>query len=140
MELQMQPTASERRKEPRYRLNKMLGLQLSQEEFRAELRVLVLDISGTGLRISSPQQLPDEHDLSFVLTLPEKRPSVQGVLRVCWQRFLPVSENHEVGLEFLELAEEHWRSLREFVGSLLSQPEKQQENLCNPWHFGKFPY
>ncbi|MCE7875030.1 PilZ domain-containing protein [bacterium CPR1] len=137
---ELDPVSLERRKEPRYRLNKMLGLQVTREDFRADLRVLVLDISGTGLRVSSPQQLPEENDLAFVLSLPDKRPSVQGQLKVRWQRFLPVSENHEVGLEFLELAEENWRALRDFVGSLLSQPEKQQENLCNPWRFGKFPY
>ncbi len=140
MEQETVPTAPERRKEPRYRLNKMLGLQVERGEFRADLRVLVLDISGTGLRISSPQQLKDEEDLSFVLSLPDKRPPVQGQLKVRWQRFLPVSENHEVGLEFLELNEENWRALRDFVGSLLSQPAREQENLCNPWHFGKFPY
>ncbi|GMU54283.1 MAG: hypothetical protein AMXMBFR33_34290 [Candidatus Xenobia bacterium] len=137
---ELEPVSSERRKEPRYRLNKMLGLQIAREDFRADLRVLVLDISGTGLRVSSPQQLPEDDALAFVLSLPDKRPSVQGQLKVRWQRFLPVSENHEVGLEFLELAEENWRALRDFVGSLLSQPEKQQENLCNPWRFGKFPY
>lgn len=123
----------ERRREPRYRLNKMLGLDLEGEEFAAELRVFVLDISAAGLRFTCPQELPLEQYLKFVLRLPDRGPRIKGSFAVRWQNLLPASGNHEIGIEFLELSEEHWRNLREYVGSLMSQPARTQENLCTPW-------
>ncbi len=126
----------ERRKETRYRLNKMLGLQLEGEDYSSELRVFVLDMSATGMRLTSQCELPLEQPLAFVLRLPDKLPSIKGQVSVRWQKFLKASGNHEAGLEFTELSTEHWRALREFVGTLLDQKEKVVENLSSPWHMG----
>ena len=126
----------ERRREPRYRLNKMLGLQLDGEEYSSELRVYVLDISATGMRLTSQRELPLEQNLAFVLRLPDKLPSIKGRVVVRWQRFLNASGNHEAGFEFTELSTEDWRALREFVGTLVDQKEKTTENLSSPWHLG----
>jgi c-di-GMP-binding flagellar brake protein YcgR len=129
----MEETDEERRREPRYRLNKMLGLVLEGEDFAAELRIFVLDISAAGLRVTCPQELPAQQYLKFTLRLPDKGPKIKGSFAVRWQRLLAASGNHEIGVEFLELSEENWRALREYVGTLLSQPAKTQENLCTPW-------
>lgn len=125
----------ERRREPRYRLNKMLGLELDGEEYSAHLRVFVLDLSATGMRLTSPEQIPPHESLKFALRLPDKR-RVHGSCAVRWQNLLASSGNYDLGVEFLELAEEDWRILREFVGTLLAQPEKRQEELARPWNLG----
>ena len=126
----------ERRRE--YRLNRVLGAELIQGELHTKARLYVINISSTGLKATHPTPLSTDELQRFLLELSPKEPPLDLKARIAWQRELTMSGLFEVGLEFVELSEEHQSQIELFIETERHKKEPTKTlDLASIWKFGQ---
>ena len=130
------PEDQERRRE--YRLNKMLSAEIVEEDLSMKARLFVINISRSGFRATNSFALPKEQPLRIRLTLDPKEPALDMAVTVAWVKELPASGTFDMGFQFVDLTEEHWVRLTEFIQAEVKKVEPTKTlDLSSPWQFGK---
>lgn len=132
-----EPAPSEERRRE-YRLNKMLSAEILEEDLSMKARLFVINISRTGFRATNSFELPKEQPLKIRLTLVPKEPALDMTVSVAWVKELPASGTFDMGFQFVELSEEHWQRLTDFIQAEVKKVEPSKTlDLSSPWQFGK---
>jgi len=85
------------------------------------------DISRGGMRLYVKDFLPKDSLLQLVISLKEMHFSFEALARVKWIKKKTNNDNFEIGVEFIEVAEEGLKQLSRYLR--LNRQKKHKEDL-----------
>ena len=104
------------------RIESNLPIQFRNLRKSAELPVgsLTSNISEGGVRFKSNEFISLACRLIVEITLPTTHKPVKAISKVAWIRKLPLSDQYELGNQFLEISKEDKTHINNFVNSALN--------------------
>lgn len=109
----------------RFRLNRVLGVELGREDGVQWVYPLALDLSVEGMRIRLDQALEVGANLALKIFLEFDLPTVETEAKVVWMEEM-ASGRHQVGLKFLNIDEEHANTIKNYIDKCLEQDSKRR--------------
>lgn len=109
----------------RFRLNRVLGVELGREDGVQWVYPLALDLSVEGMRIRLDQALEVGASLSLKIFLEFDLPTVETEAKVVWMEEM-ASGRHQVGLKFFNMEEEHASTIKNYIDKCLEQDSKRR--------------
>ena len=113
------PRKTHKRSHPRYPIHNIASYHYEDKS----VLTLTLDLGQGGMRIKTPQHLPEDAQLNFKLLLAEDSIWPRG--RVVYSRFLP-DQQVVSGIQFIDLSMDDHTLLQNYLAKLEEWPKPKQ--------------
>ncbi len=109
----------------RFRLNRVLGVEIGKEEGSQWIYPLAEDLSVEGMRVRIDEELEVGEEFPIRLFLEFELPTVETRAKVMWREELG-SGRHQVGMRFTEIDEANAKIIQDYIDKCLAKDSKRR--------------
>lgn len=109
----------------RFRLNRVLGVEIGKEEGSQWIYPLAEDLSIEGMRVRLDEHLEVGDEFPIKLFLEFELPTVETRAKVMWQEELG-SGRHQVGMKFTEIDDKNAAVIKDYIDRCLEKDSKKK--------------
>ncbi|MCA9794192.1 MAG: PilZ domain-containing protein [Candidatus Eremiobacteraeota bacterium] len=109
----------------RFRLNRVLGVEIGKEEGSQWIYPLAEDLSIEGMRVRLDEHLEVGDEFPIKLFLEFELPTVETRAKVMWQEELG-SGRHQVGMKFTQIDDKNAAVIKDYIDRCLEKDSKKK--------------
>ncbi|MFC1576985.1 PilZ domain-containing protein [Candidatus Omnitrophota bacterium] len=113
----------DKRRFPRMELKVTLGYKDLKKLGRPSINVVTTDLGEGGVRFQSDQFISLACRLIVEIKIPTAQKPIRAISKVAWIKKVPLSDQYDIGNQFLEISKEDKENVATFVEKLSAPSE-----------------